>query len=213
MISAKKCITCEHWWADNSAEHTSLGSGNLYNFFYRDPSNPVVRSVLRFTGRLSQGNRQRSSCGWLMSFEAYEVALIMDWPGEPKMNAVCFLVTIYLQCTVLPLQWTFLWNFITKKIVWPGILIAHGIAKHLVSTYIFSDFFASASVPMYSFPNSFPFDNLGLIYVYVLPFCEVCWICELLYFVPISFWSFFMQLLALLWIYIHLSHIYIQHYS
>ena len=32
-----------------------------------------------------------------MSFEAYEVALIVDWPGKQQMNAVFFLVTIYLQ--------------------------------------------------------------------------------------------------------------------
>ena len=44
--------------------------------------NRQVALLLCFADRLLQGNRQQSSCSWLMAFEAYEVTVIIDWPGE-----------------------------------------------------------------------------------------------------------------------------------
>ena len=64
-----------------------VSSGLISNREERSVHSSIV-NILRFAGRLSQGNRQRSSCGLSVQLHKLQKTLI-----NHKMIAVCFLTS------------------------------------------------------------------------------------------------------------------------
>ena len=70
---------------------TLVSSGLISNREERSAHSSIM-DILGFAGRLSQGNRQRSSCGLSLQLHRLQKTLI-----NHKMISVCFLVTTCLQ--------------------------------------------------------------------------------------------------------------------